>query len=101
MNPPSRVLLAALLAASVGPAVAAPLAYKLPEETAALKPGPGDETAVICLACHSADYTSTQPPGKGRPFWEAEVQKMIKVFQAPISSGDAAVIVDYLAAAYP
>ena len=97
----NRVLLAALFAASVVPAVAAaPLTYKLPQETTTLRPGPGDETAIICLACHSADYMSTQPPGKGRAFWDAEVQKMIKVYQAPISSGDAAVIADYLAAVY-
>jgi len=97
----SRLPFAALFAALLAPAVAAPLTYKLPAETAELKPGPGAETAIICLACHSADYISTQPPGKGRPFWDASVQKMIKVYQAPISSGDAAVIVDYLAAAYP
>jgi hypothetical protein len=96
-----RLLVAALFAASLVPAVAAPLTYKLPDETAELKPGPGVETAIICLACHSADYISTQPSGKGRAFWEAETQKMIKVFQAPISSQDAAVIVDYLAGAYP
>ena len=96
-----RLLLTALLAGSVLSAAAAPLTYKLPDETAQLRPGPGAETAIICLACHSADYISTQPPGKGRPFWDAEVQKMIKVFHAPINSGDAAVIVDYLAAAYP
>ena len=101
LTSPMRLLFAALFAASLVPAGAAPLTYKLPEETAELKPGPGAETAVICVACHSADYISTQPRGKGRAFWEAETQKMIKVFQAPISPGDAAVIVDYLAAAYP
>jgi sulfite dehydrogenase (cytochrome) subunit B len=97
----SRLPFAALLAASLAPAVAAPLTYKLPDETAELKPGPGVENAVICLACHSADYISTQPPGKGRAFWDAEVQKMIKNFNAPIDPGDASVIADYLAATYP
>ncbi len=97
----SRLLFAALFAASSVPAVAAALTYNLPDETAELKPGPGVENAIICLACHSADYISTQPPGKGRAFWNAEVQKMIKVFNAPINSGDAGVIVDYLAATYP
>jgi len=96
-----RLLFAALLAASLVPAVAAPLSYRLPDESVQLRPGPGVENAVICLACHSADYISTQPPGKGRPFWDAEVKKMIKVFNAPIDSGDAAVIVDYLTTAYP
>ena len=85
----SRLLFAALFAASLVPAVAAPLTYKLPAETAEVKPGPGAETAIICLACHSADYISTQPQGKGRAFWDREVQRMIKVFNAPIGSGDA------------
>ena len=101
MTSPSRLLFAALFAASLVPAVAAPLTYKLPDETAELRPGSGVETAYICLACHSADYISTQPPGKGRAFWDAEVQKMIKVFNSPISPGDAGVIVDYLSTAYP
>ena len=30
----------------------------------------------------------------------AEVQKMVKVYKAPIAEADAAVIVDYLAATY-
>ena len=58
------------------------------------------ETAIVCKACHSADYISTQPPGKGKAFWQAEVQKMIKVYKAQIAEGDAAVIADYLAATY-
>ena len=74
-----RLLAAALCAASSVPAIAAPLTYELPGETAELRPGPEVETAIICLPCHSADYISTQPPGKGRAFWDAEVQKMIKV----------------------
>ncbi len=97
-----RLPLAALFAFAVmAPAAPAPLTYSLPDETAELKPGPGVETSVLCRACHSADYISTQPPGKGRAFWEAEVQKMIKVFHAPIDSADASVIVNYLAATYP
>jgi hypothetical protein len=101
MTPPSPLLFAALFAASLVPAVAAPLTYDLPDETAELRPRPGVDNAIICLACHSADYISTQPRGKGRAFWNAEVQKMIKVFNAPINSEDAGLIADYLAAAYP
>jgi len=82
------------------PAIADPLTYELPNETAELKPGPGVETAIVCRACHSADYISTQPSKKGKAFWEAEVQKMMKVFKAPIDPADAATIVDYLAATY-
>jgi predicted secreted protein len=81
-------------------AVAETMVYQLPAETAELKPGPGVETAAVCQACHSADYISTQPPGKGKAFWQAEVQKMIKVYKAPIGQDDAAVIANYLAATY-
>ena len=81
-------------------AVAEPIVYQLPAETAELKPGPGVETANVCKACHSADYIGTQPSGKGKAFWQAEVQKMIKVYKAPIGEDDAAVIANYLAATY-
>jgi predicted secreted protein len=91
--------LLALLAVSA-PAIAGPITYQLPDETAELKPGPGDETARVCRACHSADYISTQPSKKGKAFWGAEVQKMIKVYKAPIPDADAATITDYLATNY-
>jgi len=91
--------LVALLAVSA-PAVAGPIAYQLPDETAHLKPGPGAESAQVCRRCHSADYISTQPSKKGKAFWGAEVQKMIKVFKAPIAEADAATITDYLATNY-
>jgi sulfite dehydrogenase (cytochrome) subunit B len=81
-------------------AFAAPIVYQPPDETAQLKPGPGVETAIVCEACHSADYVTTQPPGEGKAFWQAEVQKMIKVYKAPIAESDAAVIANYLAATY-
>lgn len=89
----------ALLAVSP-PAIASPITYRLPDETAELKPGPGVESAQVCRACHSADYISTQPSKMGKAFWGAEVQKMIKVFKAPIPEADAATITDYLATNY-
>jgi len=82
---------------------AAPVAYTLPEETAAFKPGPNLEVVQNnCTACHSADYIDTQPRGPKfkKDFWQAEVTKMIKVYGAPIDDADAAKIVDYLAATY-
>jgi hypothetical protein len=88
------------LRAVASSAIAEPLVYQLPPETAELKPGPGVETAVVCKACHSADYIATQPSGKGKAFWQAEVQKMIKTYKAPIEDNDAAVIANYLAATY-
>ncbi|WP_315714942.1 MULTISPECIES: cytochrome c [unclassified Bradyrhizobium] len=81
---------------------AAPVNYKVPQETAAFKPGP--DLAVVqgnCAACHSADYIKTQPPMKNKKeFWQAEVTKMIKVYGAPIDESDVGKIVDYLAATY-
>ena len=80
---------------------AKPLTYVLPEETAALRPGPGVETARdICMSCHSVDYISAQPPRSGKEFWEGEVKKMIKSYHAPISEADAKAIADYLAKTY-
>lgn len=55
---------------------------------------------MVRLACHSADYITTQPSNMGKAFWEAEVQKMIKVFKAPIDPADAPTIADCLAATY-
>jgi hypothetical protein len=79
---------------------AEPLTYVLPEETATLRPGPGVETAGVCMSCHSVDYINTQPPRSGKEFWEGEVKKMIKSYHAPISEADAKAIADYLAKTY-
>jgi mono/diheme cytochrome c family protein len=100
-----RFLLQAALAAAVlammGVCHAKPSTYALPDETATLRPGPGMETAQSnCLTCHSVDYVNTQPPNRGKAFWEAEVTKMIKAYHAPISDADAKAIADYLASAY-
>jgi mono/diheme cytochrome c family protein len=82
-------------------AIAEPMTFELPEETAAFKPGPGVDIATArCRTCHSVDYISIQPPNKGKAFWEAEVQKMIKVYKAQIDPSDAQAIADYLAATY-
>lgn len=65
-----------------------------------LKEGAGkDKTMVFCAICHSVDYISMQPrlPAKN---WDALVQKMIKVFGAPITEEDAKTISSYLAAQY-
>lgn len=89
------------------PTLAAPMSlagtitYTLPEGVSTLRPGPGKDIAENnCLACHSSDYISTQPPHLGKKFWEAEVAKMRKAFGAQISEEDSAVIADYLARSY-
>jgi mono/diheme cytochrome c family protein len=82
-------------------AMAEPVTYDLPEETAVLKPGPGlDAAQSNCVACHSADYIAMQPPKRGKAFWDAEVTKMIKTYGAPIAEADAKTIADYLAQTY-
>jgi len=84
------------------PASAAALHYTLPDETAALAPGPHVDVAQVCGSCHSVDYITTQPPGHADPraFWSTEVTKMRKAFGAPVDDKDAAMIVDYLALTY-
>jgi cytochrome c5 len=65
-----------------------------------LKPGPGVETTQLaCRACHSSDYIVMQPRGDAKQ-WEGVVTKMIKVFGANITPGDAATIAQYLSAQY-
>jgi mono/diheme cytochrome c family protein len=49
-----------------------------------------------CLACHSAGMVLNQP-ALTKAAWEAEVNKMIKIYEAPIADADVAAIVDYLA----
>jgi mono/diheme cytochrome c family protein len=101
----TRTALLTLVAISLvgfGPLLAAPVSYKIPEETAAFKPGTNlDVVTNNCSACHSADYINTQPLMKDKKsFWQAEVTKMIKVYGAPIDEADVGKIVDYLAATY-
>ena len=106
MDMKSRDIGAAALCAfllGTAPVESAPPAYKAPEETSALTPGPNAKVAEeYCGACHSYEYILTQPRGSGfgRDFWQAEVTKMIKVFGAPIKEADANAIVDYLANTY-
>ena len=97
------IAIAAVAALSLGAAIAAPVAYKLPNETATFKPGPNLEVVKNnCTACHSVDYIQTQPRGPKfkKDFWQAEVTKMIKVYGAPIDDADVPKIVEYLAATY-
>jgi hypothetical protein len=95
--------LAAIAALGVVAARAVPVVYTLPEETAALKPGPNlDVVQNNCTGCHSVDYINTQPRNakSKKDFWQAEVSKMIKTYGAPIDEADVPKIVEYLAATY-
>ena len=80
---------------------AAGLKIDLPAQTAALKPGAGSDIANgQCLICHSAEYITTQLPDKPLAFWRAEVEKMKKVYGAPIPDEQINVVADYLARSY-
>lgn len=73
-------------------------AYTLPaEKPVALPKGAGVELVEAhCSACHSLDYLTTQPRGKGEAFWAHNVAKMIDTHGAEIPEADAKVIVAYL-----
>jgi cytochrome c5 len=78
--------------------VVAAQAYRLPEETPIPLPkGAGVELVEAhCSACHSLDYLTTQPRGKGEAFWAHNVAKMIDTHGAEIPESDVKVIVAYL-----
>ena len=60
-------------------------------------PGPGsDAINNNCLVCHSAGMVLNQP-SLPKAAWQAEVDKMIHVYKAPVAPEDVAAIVDYLA----
>ena len=91
-------IVACLLAAALP---AASITIELPAESSSLKPGAGSELATRqCATCHSADYVAIQPPGKPLAFWRAEVEKMKKVYGAPIPDDQVEPIAQYLTRAY-
>ena len=99
----SLFLLAAALAAplcqandAAGQSAAAVHTLTLPNEMPYLPDGPGRAAFVgNCLACHSPNYVLNQPRFP-RATWTAEVNKMIKVYGAPIAPDMVKPIVDYL-----
>jgi len=88
-----RAVLAALLFAAAVGAVAQ-------EDKIVLKDGPGKDKAMQCIACHSMDYIPMNSRFLNKAGWTAEVNKMIKVFGAPIPESDVAAIVAYLTQNY-
>jgi hypothetical protein len=53
------------------------------------------EAQSFCVSCHSTRYVVMQPP-LPRATWEAEVNKMMKVYGAPIPEAAAKKIMAYL-----
>jgi mono/diheme cytochrome c family protein len=90
-----RTILIALTAAAIAiPAMAE-------EAPVDLKRAPGlDKVEGNCAARHSLDYILMNSPYSKAALWDAEINKMIKVFGAPISEADAAAIKAYLAKNY-
>jgi mono/diheme cytochrome c family protein len=73
------------------------LKLEVPISSMMLPAGPGSDVANNnCLACHSADHMLNQPL-LPKATWEEVVTKMINAYKAPITSKDAATIVEYLA----
>jgi cytochrome c5 len=88
-----------LLAGLAGLALAQPALAD--EDSITLEDGKGREVVEQnCAACHSLDYIVMNSPFLDHAKWEATVKKMIGIYGAPISSEDATVIIDYLAASY-
>jgi cytochrome c553 len=84
-------------------AIAAPISYTAPPETARLAAGPDANLAqAYCAACHSVDYITTQPRALAAPtvFWTNEVNKMKKAYGARLDDDASRRIVAYLAATY-
>ncbi|HET9035248.1 MAG TPA: hypothetical protein VFN45_03560 [Myxococcaceae bacterium] len=80
--------------------LAAPAGYP-DENRVQLKPGPARDLVLgRCAACHSQDYIPMNSPFLDRKGWEAEVNKMVKVYGAPMEPDEMAKIVDYLATNY-
>ena len=66
-----------------------------------LKDAPGRaQVEANCGSCHSLDYVVMNSPFLDRNGWDGSVNKMIKVFGAPINADDAKTIVEYLNANY-
>ena len=68
----------------------------LPEDTAQLPDGPGaDLVRASCTGCHSAEMILNQPRLNAKA-WTATVEKMTKVYKAPVDPKDVPAIVAYL-----
>ena len=96
--PPERLGLAALAAALL----VLPSSLRAADETSLqLAEGTGRERAqAACSMCHSVDYIVMNSPFQDVPAWEKTVNKMIKVYGAPLTPEDAAAIVAYLGEHY-
>jgi sulfite dehydrogenase (cytochrome) subunit B len=87
-------------ASKASPSEGAIHAITIPSVRIELKDGEGRvKTETYCNICHSVDYITMQPKFP-RSQWTATVNKMIKVFGAPIPPEDAGTIISYLSVMY-
>ena len=101
MRPNRTVARAVSALASLAAASAFAVTIDLPKETTQLKDAPGvDLVQRTCSICHSYDYIVIQPAGKPHAFWKAEVEKMKKVYGAPIPDDQIEPIAQYLTREY-
>jgi len=98
MNSPR--LITAVLAGTFGVGLAAETSFKLPPETAKLKPARDVVLATSkCLLCHSVDYISMQPSFT-ETVWRGIVIKMRDRFGAPIATNEVERLVRYFSENY-
>ncbi len=96
----SLALMTGAVVAPLAGRAAAPLQLKsvnvdLPQSDRMFTGQGADAINNNCLACHSADMVLNQP-ALTKAAWEAEVNKMIQIYKAPVAAADAAAVVDYL-----
>jgi cytochrome c5 len=99
----SCLVLAGAAAALLSEPAVGQSAITLPLETAVYRQSELAGYALVqrnCVACHSAQYVTTQPPTSTRAYWDATVKKMKKPFGAPFPDEDVAAMVDYLVNTY-
>jgi mono/diheme cytochrome c family protein len=97
----SLALLTGAVLAPLAGWAAAPLQLKsvildLPQSDRTFTGQGADAVNNNCLACHSAGMVLNQPP-LAKAAWQAEVNKMIQIYKAPVAAADVTAIVDYLA----
>ena len=99
MMRPVNIALATVAVLLAGAALAEPVKVDLPiGDTPPELADPAAEVVVNnCSACHSLDYITTQPRGKGEQFWRDAVAKMVNVYKAPVSPEDADAVAATLA----
>jgi hypothetical protein len=100
------LVLIALITGAVGLPAAGQAAQRLPLTSVTVDlptgdrmfpSGPGSDVANNnCLACHSAGMVLNQP-ALSKAQWQAEVNKMITAYKAPVDAKDVGPLVDYLA----